>query len=280
VTTATRTLPGEIRDAVICGNVALPPLPAVAIRIQAILQDAERADPRVVADLVRADPAIASTILRLSDSVAYAGPRPITSVAQAIARLGLHRVGSIVTAASLKAHFETEDPEKRRVFQALWDHAVATAIAARHLAGSNHAAEDAFLAGLLHDTGKLLVLKILEALEKRGARKVEPAVVDELMILLHPELGNLCLTGWELPPWAAAVALHHHSASTPASDLLLLRVQVANAVARKIGAHPAPAPDLDLLALPAVARLRLREQDLAELSATTGTELATLKALL
>jgi HD-like signal output (HDOD) protein len=281
MTTAASTLPDEIRGAVSRGQVTLAPLPAVATRIQSVLHDAERADPRVVADLVRADPAIAATILRMSNSAYYAGLRPISSVAQAIARLGLHRVGSIVTAAALKDHFATKDPAKHRMFRALWDHAVATAIAARFVAGTDgNGAEEAFLSGLLHDTGKILVLRTVETLEAKGLPKVTPPVLDDLMVLLHPELGHHSLMSWKLPPWTASVALHHHNANTPGSEPLLLRVQVANAVARKIGAHPAPAPDLDLQGIPAVARLRLSDQDLARISASTAIELQTLKSLL
>src|SRR5262249_1832277 len=72
MTPTASTLPDEIRATVNRGQITLAPLPAVATRIQAILHDAERADPRVIADLVRADPAIAATILRMSNSVAYA----------------------------------------------------------------------------------------------------------------------------------------------------------------------------------------------------------------
>jgi HD-like signal output (HDOD) protein len=281
MTTAIRSLPEEIRNAVTSGQATLPPLPAVAARIRSLLQDSDRADARVVADLIHADPAIAAVILRMSNSVAYVGLRPIADLTQAVARLGLHRVGSIVTAVGLKDQFEAKDPARQRTFRALWDHAIATAIGARHLAGGKPgSAEEAFLAGLLHDTGKLLVLKTVEMLEKRGAPKVTPAVLDELMEVLHPELGHHCLSAWKLPPSLCAIALHHHDANAPASNLVLQRVQVANALARKIGAHPAPAPDLDLLAVPAVGRLELGESELASLSAAVETELATLKGLL
>src|SRR6185503_5209635 len=113
------------------------PLPAVATRIQSVVHGAERSDHRVVADVVRDDPAIAETMLRMSTSGYYVGLRPISSVAQALACLGLHRVGSIVTAAALKDHFATKDPAKHRLLRALWDHAVATAIAARFVAGTD-----------------------------------------------------------------------------------------------------------------------------------------------
>jgi len=281
MTTAIRSLPEEIRDHVARGQAALPPLPAVAVRIQSLVRDPERADPRAIASLVHADPAIAAVILRMANSVAYAGLRQITDLAQAVSRLGLHRVGSIVTATAVKDYFESKDPSRQRIFRALWNHSVATALGARCLAGTEGGgAEDAFLAGLLHDIGKLLVLEAIQTLEKRGAPSTTPAVVEELMDLLHAELGNRCLTSWKLPAWTASVALHHHDARPAASETLLLRVQVANAIARKIGAHPAPDPALVLRDVPAVALLGLTDDGLASVSAAVESELASLRALL
>jgi hypothetical protein len=59
--------------------------------------------------------------------------------------------------------------------------------------------------------------------------------------------------------------LHHHDEFVQKSDPLLLRVQVANALARKIGAHTHPEPDLCLATEPAVRALGLEQEELAKL---------------
>jgi hypothetical protein len=61
------------------------------------------------------------------------------------------------------------------------------------------------------------------------------------------------------------VALHHHDENPDVRDLLLIRVQAANAIARKLGAHLHPEPDLDLLDVPAIERLNLTDLELATL---------------
>ncbi len=153
------------------------------------------------------------------------------------------------------------------MLRVLWEHAVATAAGTRHLAvrGGGDRAE-AFLAGLLHDIGKLLVLKGIDDLDSRpSAPHVTPEVIDELMALLHCELGPTVLRSWRLPEVITQVALRHHEPEPLTSELLVVRVQVANAMAHKLGFSLHPDPALDLAALRAVQRLGLDDAVLAEL---------------
>jgi HD-like signal output (HDOD) protein len=274
------SLAEQIRQLGEDGEITLPPLPEIATRLAELLQDEESAETRQVAELIEKDPAIASAILRMANSASFAGMKPVTDVNASVARLGMRQVSLLVTAIAHKGHFTTSDPRKVDLLHALWDHAVATAIAARHLAAAGgDDRSEAFLAGLLHDTGKLLVLKGIDHLEKK---KRQPAmtmpVVEELMSMLHARLGHVVLTAWNIPVPACRAALHHHDAEP--HDLLVLRVQAANAIARKLGAHPHPDPDLVLVDVPAVERLNLGDLELATLIVDVEDEFQQVRALL
>jgi HD-like signal output (HDOD) protein len=261
------SLADRIRKSVARGVLTLPPLPELATRVLQLLRAEDGADVVALSKLIEKEPAITASVLRVANSVSFAGFGAVPDLDQAIARLGARQVGSIVTAVTHKDNYVSSDPAYAQLMRRLWDHAVATALGARRLAVAGRGdAGEAFLAGLLHDAGKLVVLKGVDQLGRgKDAVQISPAVVSELMKLLHAELGYRTLTAWKLPAPICRVAERHHDPKPPLGDLLLIRVQAANAIARAIGAHPEPQQDLDLHAVPAIERLNLAEPELLAL---------------
>ncbi len=281
-TIAVEPLTDQIRKAVEAGKLSLPPLPRIVNQLEELLADSERASSKEVANLIRNEPAIAASLLRMANSAAFGGLHPISNLTHAIARLGFKQVSSVVTALAHSSHFHSDDPAMKRWLETLWGHAVATALGARAVANLTAGdPEEAFMAGLLHDTGKLLVLKAVDYIEnKRKLAVVTPTVLDELMDILHTELGHRTLVAWHLPQEICEVALRHHDKNLDLGDSLIIRVQVADAIARKIGEHPEPRPDLDLLEVPAVEQLSLDDIELASLTVDLEDEIAEVKQLL
>jgi HD-like signal output (HDOD) protein len=271
----------RIQDLLRAGEITLPPLPEIATRLTQLLRNEKAADPRTVSLLVRNDPAIAASILRLANSASFGGLRHIEELDQAIARLGLRQVSAIVTAISHKGHFSHDDPERRVLLHRLWDHSIVCAMASKHLAtlaGDDRG--ESFLAGLLHDVGKLMVLKALDQLEEKdGHDAFTPDVVDELMTLLHAQLGHDVLVSWKIPESICRIALHHHDERVEPHDALLIRVQAANSIARKLGASESPDPDLDLFEDPAIEALHLGDLELATLMVDVEDEIAQVRSL-
>jgi putative nucleotidyltransferase with HDIG domain len=254
----------RVREAVRRGEMSLPPLPQVATRVLDLLKDEERLELRRLQEIIQVDAAMSASILRMANSAAFGGLQPIADLDRALARLGLQQVSSIVVAVTAKAGFRSADPRTARLVEQLWDHALFTALGAKRLAAAHGApAETAFLAGLLHDVGKLMVLKFVD--EAAESTPITPFATDELMAELHAELGHQVLQSWKIPEPICRVALRHHEPETAAEDKLLQVVQAANAISRRAGAHPRPEPELNLLEVPAVERLSLTELDLAVL---------------
>lgn len=269
----------RIRTLVDEEKISLPPLPDLGMKILGMLED-DRCGAGDVAKLVRHEPAVAATILKMANSAAFGGLKSITELSQAIPRLGLRQVASVVTALLHKGHFRPATRVKQATLQCLWDHAVATAIAARHITGMcGGDPEAAFLAGLLHDVGKLLVLKGVDYLESTPDIEITPVLFSELMGDLHPELGQRILMAWKLPQEVCEVARRHHENQPGTTRTLLLRVQAANAIARQVAAHIEPKPDLRLEEVPAVEHLGLNELELATLLVDLEDELAEAKNL-
>jgi HD-like signal output (HDOD) protein len=281
-TTTSQPLTERIRKLAEQGKISLPPLPDLMIRLADVLKDESHASSKRIADLIRNEPAVAATVLRWANSAAFGGLHPISSLPPAIARLGFRQITSIVMTLSHNGHFKSESPDKMKSLETLWGHAVTTALAARHLAGpTSGEPEESFMAGLLHDVGKLLVLKGVDHLETRKPdEQITDVVMDELMDVLHTELGYKALVSWHLPESICDVAMRHHEEDIDRSQTLILRVQVADAIARKIGEHPKPDPNLDLLDLPAAEQLGITDIELATLLVDLEDEIAEVKHLL
>jgi HD-like signal output (HDOD) protein len=270
-----------VQDMVRSGEIALPPLPEIATRLMELLKNENAADPRTVSELLCNDPAIAASILRLANSASFGGLRHIEELDHAIARLGLRQVSALVTAVSHQGHFGHDDPDKSRLLHGLWDHSIVCAMASKHLAGlAGDDRGEAFLAGLLHDVGKLMVLKALDQIEAKDRHvPFTPVVVRELMTLLHTQLGHDVLVSWKIPEPICRVALHHHDDRVEPDDALVLRVMAANSIARKLGASENPDPGLDLFEDPAIEALHLGDLELATLMVDVEDEIAQVRSL-
>lgn len=260
-------------------EVQLPPLPEVAMRVQEVL-DADSINMRELGSLLTRDPAIVAALLRLANSAAFGGLGRIEKLPAAVQRIGLKQVGAIVTALGLKGHFEHPSPEKRELLETLWDHSVTTAFAARAIAQKVRTNQErAFLAGLLHDCGKVLVLRAVDTIEQEGLGfAASRELLIEIMNQLHGSLGFRVLTTWNLPEEVAVVARDHHEFAEDVETLLLC-VQAANLITRKLGFHLDPDDSLTLVGHPIMDDLGLDDLTIATMMIDMEDHLAEMKAM-
>ncbi len=254
-------------------------LPEVAIRAQEILSSPEL-DTRELGEVLTGDQAIAAALLRLANSAHFGGMQEVNTVLGAVQRIGMREVGAIVTGLSLKGHFDHPSPDKKALLQALWDHAITTAFAAQVLAQRVGVDEErAFLGGLLHDCGKVLVLSCVDKMENDGPGfTLSRELILELMDDLHCELGCHLLVSWNIPGELATVARDHQIRIPGASDLLLC-VQAANMITRKMGFHLSPDPELNLTGRPIIEDLGINDIELATLMIDMEDHLEEMKSL-
>jgi hypothetical protein len=119
-----------------------------------------------------------------------------------------------------------------------------------------------------------VVLKGLDVMETRSGRPFTPPIVAELIRLLHAPHAHAVITQWKHAQPVCQVAKRHHEPAAPDRDVQIDRVQAPNRISRKIGAHPEPDPELDLMALPEIERLAMSELEIAALAVEIEDELA------
>jgi HD-like signal output (HDOD) protein len=213
-----------IQDASVRGLVgkirSLPVLPGVYFELTQLLVN-EECSVASVARVIERDPTMVAKVLQLVNSAFIGLGRSITSVEQAIAYLGIRLLKDLTLVAHV---FDTSRPVPREVLDAIQSHSISVGSVARGLAGGNRLlGEDAFIAGVLHDIGKLILAaerpEAFARLHEHARATSRPlfAVEQEELGATHAELGGYLLGIWGLPyPVIEAVAFHHAPARVPA----------------------------------------------------------------
>lgn len=260
----------EIVDQLITSSKArLPVFNPTAARIQQEIAKDEP-DVRKIEKLIVSDQALTAEVLRLSNSSFYKGLTQVSTVRNAIVRLGVNEVSNIVMTVTHESQFRSKDPFLHSVMCKLWRHALGVAVAAQWLCrhcGLHGIAHEAFFAGLLHDIGKLFILMVVEDLMKSGRLAIKPstALLTEAMDQLHTGHGCTLMKHWNLPDKYAEVARNHHAETPDTENYLVLTVRMADKTCNKMGIGLRQDSGSVLAATPEANELHLSEVDIAKM---------------
>lgn len=266
----------------------LPTIPVVAIKVMQLIES-EKATAEELAKIVSSDPAVAARVLKISNSSFYGCRRQIQTLSSAIVMLGFSTLRSLVVAASLKQVYKPYGLTEKM----LWEHSFAAGLAARIIARETRAAneEQAFLAGLFHDIGKI----IMNTLDRGKFQEVMQHCYNEGLSFEdaertvypfgHDEVGAHVIKKWNFPEDLTVAILQHHVME---SDLLidpaLLNLTAVTSLADKfclklgIGMRE-PVEDVDLAGSSAAQVLNLSAERIELLLAGFGTAFETDRAL-
>ena len=246
---------GQLAELVSSGAVRVPPYPACALKLQGVLASEDYTTNDLV-HAMEADPVFAANLLRLSNSPYYRRAAEVTSLQMAVQRVGSKELVRLAMATSV-ASLAAADGPYFAVRRQVWRQALTSALICDALSGlCGLAPAEAFLAGLLHDVGKLLVVGALEDLAVTADdNPAWWAVVERF----HVHCGELLAQRWHLPGVLVTVITTHHDAPEALAPLPKL-VHMADEVVALLEAET----DVDEAALagagltPALAQAVLR----------------------
>ncbi len=194
----------------------LPTLPAVSQRILELMAD-ENASNREISKLVENDQSLALKIMKMANSAFFGSLTKITSLEQAMIKLGMNEVRSIVLAVSVYDFFSNSDSGvfNRKRF---WKHGIVCSHAAKYLGNYFRTGNDTlFISGLVHDMGKAVLdeyfhdefLSIINYLELKRCTfsEAEKAVIGTT----HSQIAARLLTQWKFPENIIQQILCHHA---------------------------------------------------------------------
>jgi HD-like signal output (HDOD) protein len=181
----------------------LPPMPQMAIKVINLLDDPDFSFAELIA-LISKDANITATVLKLANSPLFSVKNEITNLTQAMTFLGVKNIKNLVISLSTKVLFSKG--KIKLIDQKLWEFSVATAIYSRILSlkVDKKIAEEAFLLGLLHTIGQVILSKNLDDYEEL----VSLAYNDDLNILLlekekygfdNYDLAAVTMKVWNMP---------------------------------------------------------------------------------
>jgi HD-like signal output (HDOD) protein/ActR/RegA family two-component response regulator len=200
----------------------LPAMPKTFGLLQAAL-----AQPSVTAgeigDIVNADTAIASKVLQITNSAFFRLRKPMVRIKDAVTYLGFATIRNLVLSAEIFSQWRAPEGLSEVDPERLQNHAQCAAAACKALSGGRASADDAWLAGLLHDIGYWILIQ--ECPEELGLA-IELARAEDLPLVecerritgaSHAQIGAYLLGLWGLPySIIEAVALHHTPGSVTA----------------------------------------------------------------
>jgi HD-like signal output (HDOD) protein len=222
----------------LCGQpIELPVFNPVALDLLQLL-----AEPDInyfdVISTIKEDEGISAQVLKMSNSPSYIGRIKCETIENSAIRLGTQQIANLAIAASHAALHTSDNPVVNDIMQNLWLHSHACALGCRSIAiKTSHQsfADHAYMAGLLHDIGKLYLLKAMEKLSNQvnSGIKLEAGMLLEVFSDMHVEFGCRVMDCWNIPIIYRNIVANHHNEQLDHDDFLLAIVRVVNSSSRK-----------------------------------------------
>ena len=249
----------------------LPTIPVVATRVMHLIEN-ENATAEELAKVVASDPAVAARVLKISNSAFYGCQRKIQTLSHAIVVLGFATLKSLVVAAAVKQVYQPYGLTEKM----LWEHSFGAGLASRIIARETGLVneEEAFLGGLFHDIGKIIMntmnsMQFQDAMQRcyNDGLTFEEAE-QQVYSYTHSEVGGMVIKKWNFPDMLMHAVLNHHTFAfvedwDSSQVRLTCVVGLANLFCHKEGIGiREPNDELDLLQTVPAQMLGLNEQQI------------------
>ncbi len=248
-----------VEDRLSRGAFQLPLLPQTTMDVMGLLAN-PRAQTAEIGRLVSQDQVLTTRTLRMANSAFYRGMQEIANVELAIARLGLRQLRALLLTISAQTTILQGGivlPLARR----LWEHSVGCAVFCRGLSKLVRKDDEKFfVAGLLHDIGKVPVLEAVREVSRRGGRRQIPSerVLTTIFDSYHGSIGKEIAAKWSLPEEIVYVVGHHHDRPDGKHAPSTALVAVANHMCHASGEMGAVA-ELEVVESAGLSHVTLRD---------------------
>lgn len=214
-----------------------PVLPVTVMRLTAVTSN-PASSAQDVMDVIITDQSLCLTVLKISNSVLFGRPRKVDSVKAAVSILGFNEVQRIALAKALINSFSKVAKQHKACIDKFWEHSFVCGMVARVMAQDLLISPDsAFMGGLIHDIGKLIMLETFAddyALDWMLSFSGEQLRNDELRMFsfTHDMVGGDLLRKWLFPENLIAAVESHHCPDAAATEKSLAAIiQLADLLA-------------------------------------------------
>src|SRR5450432_299257 len=238
VMTSIEDLERAIATALASNRFKIPPYPAVAAKLESLARQRNGATINQLVSVISADACLAAQVLGRAQSAANSNGRAVTTLFEALSRVGLDTLVQMALATGLGSEVIAPGAlaELRRD---MWRRGLLSAHLARMLANNRGVSEEtAYSAGLIHDLGSAIVVTTLEDLAKQLPLPVLPEASWRQLVRSHQvAFGMVIASRWKLPDTLTEVIAHGHDETSQQSPLVQL-IQLSDRIVARLDGTP------------------------------------------
>lgn len=240
-----QTLSPGIKDAIfaVVGNKSIPPMPGAAQKAFKLSTD-PNAEARDFIDIIESDEALSARVIKIANSVFFDRGHQSKTIEESVTVIGINELRCLLSSTSLAEIFPSNNPGR----QSMWAHDVATGLISKAISARLGPldADLAFLCGLMHDIGKLLLMqrasenysKVFKMVEENGEDFCRAE--EKVFMFTHNDVGQLIAEKWNFSPELAdAIASHHQEwdliKANSANWQLVYTIKAASIFAHALG---------------------------------------------
>jgi putative nucleotidyltransferase with HDIG domain len=212
---------------IIAGIDDLPTLPRTVLKITELVND-PKSSVKDIARIITDDQVLTARLLKLVNSSFYGFPHRISTVNSTIVLLGFDAIRSLLLTTSVFDLFAGRNKKSRQDQEKFWDHSLGCAVGAKVIGNflRHDKIEELFVAGLLHDIGKIVEMlylpdefaKVVAATNKQNILMLNAE--EKVLGYDHAEIGRLLADKWNLPNKLEQIIAHHHQPASAGSFIM------------------------------------------------------------
>jgi putative nucleotidyltransferase with HDIG domain len=237
------SLAPAVRSAIVSaiGSKGIPSMPGAAQKAFQLSID-PNAEARDFVEVIESDEALSARVIKIANSVYFDRGKKSETIEDSVNVIGINELRCLLNATSLSDLFPSKHPARSQ----LWSHNIAVAIIARNLSRTHLPSKEeaAFLGGLMHDIGKLLLLQRCHEdydtiLESVRDGKDFCSAEEDIYVFNHTDVGQLIAERWHFTGELTDIIRSHHlrwdTLKEAASPSLVSIVKAANTLAHSLG---------------------------------------------
>ncbi len=245
----------HVQEELDANRLVLPTLPDVALKVRDAVAKGD-ATSQELADMIVTDAALSARLIQVANSPLYRGAVEVNNIQMAVTRLGSTTIRTLITSLVMQQMFTPSTDLLEQYFRETWEQGVNVSAISRALASfvPHLNPDEAMLAGLIHQIGKLPILILVEDIPEF---RDSPTRLNKLLDKAHPAIGKLIMENWDFPEELKLVASEYvnferdNGGNADYVDL----VQVA--FLQSIAGTEHPASRIDWNTVPSFAKLGL-----------------------
>lgn len=245
----------HVQEELDANRLVLPTLPDVALKVRDAVAKGD-ASAQELADMIVTDAALSARLMQVANSPSYRGAVEVNTIQMAVTRLGSATIRTLITSLVMQQMFTPSTELLEQYFREIWEQGVNVSAISRALSSfiPHLDADEAMLAGLVHQIGKLPILMLVENIPEF---RDSPSRLNKLLEKAHPPIGKLIMDNWDFPEELKQVASEYvdfqRDAGTKADYVDLVQV----AFLQSIAGTDHPACRVDWNTVPSFAKLGL-----------------------